>query len=288
MRTWTGADLPALISVVDAAFPSENLTADEVLSACFEGPDPSIVLGLPDGEGAVAVVACPSEEGPLASVVLLGVAPGARGEGRGRRLLQAAEEWAFDGALANRLWAGGPAPFLLWPGVDVQWIPALCLLESAGYRDDASVLVLSFPSSYRAATPPHIELRRVVGDDDADLAMRLCSAQWPASIGPVGRAIEHATCFLAVAQAASGEQGAPAGLVCHSVNRTGWVGPIAVTSAQQRRGIGSALLSAVAADLRVAGVREAHVCPGRPAHFFARAAGATTSRVFLRFSRARG
>ncbi len=82
----------------------------------------------------------------------------------------------------------------------------------------ASVLVLSFPSSYRAATPPHIELRRVVGDDDADLAMRLCSEQWPASVGPVGRAIEHATCFLAVASgrirgstASAGRAGLPFG-----------------------------------------------------------------------------
>jgi GNAT superfamily N-acetyltransferase len=285
--TWTRTDLPALVSVVDAAFPSEDLSADEVQSACFEDPDPSTVLGLPDGEGAVAVVAHPSAEGPIASLVLLAVDPTARGEGRGRRLLRAAEEWAFDAAGAASLCAGGSAPFFLLPGVDVHWTPALCLLESAGYLDEGAVLLLSFPAAYRVEAPPDIELRRVVSDEDAKAALRLCSEQWPTSVRAVGRAVEHATCFLALADTGSSEAASPVGLVCHSVNRTGWVGPIAVTSSHQHRGIGSALLAAVTSDLRVSGTREAHVCPGRPGRFFARAAGASTSRVFLRLRRSR-
>ena len=289
VRTWTGDDLPALASVVDAAFPSEDLSADEVQSACFEDPDPSTVLGLSGGEGAVAVVARPSEDGPIASTILLAVDPAARGEGRGRRLLQAAEEWAFDEAGAVSMYAGGSAPFFVWPGVDAHWTPALCLFESAGYTDAGAVLMLSFPASYRLAPPADIELRRVVSDEDAKLATEFCSEQWPASVPEIGRAVEHATCFLAMAgfDAVTGAGNAPVGLVCHSVNRTGWIGPIAVTRAQRHRGIGSALLAAVTADLRIAGTREAHACPGRPARFFARAAAASTSRVFLRLRRLR-
>jgi GNAT superfamily N-acetyltransferase len=284
VHTWTAADLPALVSVVDAAFPGEDLSADEIQSACFEDPDPSVVFGLDGGEGTVAVVARPSQGGPVASVLLLAVEPAARGQGRGRRLLQAAEEWAFDAAGAVSLSAGGSAPFFLWPGVDVHWMPALCLFESAGYFESGAVLLSSFPAAYRAEPPPGVELRRVVGDEDAELVLRFCAEHWPASVAEIRRAVDHATCFLALAEAAEGED-APLGLVCHSVNRTGWVGAMAVKSDHRRRGIGSALLGAVTSDLRVSGVREAHICPGRPVRFFARVAGATTSRAFLRLCR---
>jgi GNAT superfamily N-acetyltransferase len=297
VHTWTGADLPALVSVVDAAFPGEDLSADEVQSACFEDPAPSIVLGLPDGEGAVAVTARPSEMGPIASLLLLAVAPAARGEGRGRRLLEAAEEWAFDEAGAIRVGAAGSAPFSLWPGVDVHWTPALCLFDSAGYRDDGAAVLLSFPSSYRAAPPPGVELRRVVSDEEAKMAARFCAEQWPAWGAEVGRAVEHGCCLVALAPAAPGTPAAPAapagdgtmpvGLVCHSVSRTGWIGPIGVVEGHRGLGIGSALLAAVSTDLMVAGIREAHVWPGDPMGFFARRAGASTSRVFLRRSRSR-
>jgi mycothiol synthase len=283
VRTWSGEDLAALVSVVDAAFPGEDLSADEVQSACFEDPDHSTVLGLAGGEGAVAVVARPSEHGPIASLTLLAVDPAAREEGRGRRLLQAAEEWAYDEAGAIGLYAGGSAPFFLWPGVDIHWTPALCLFESAGYLDAGARLLLSFPASYRAEPPADVEIRRAVTDQDAKLALDFCVEQWPASVHEIGRALEHATCFLAIA----GTGATPVGLVCHSVNRNGWIGPIALTCAQQHRGIGSALLGAVTSDLRVAGTREAHVCPGRPVRFFARAAGASTSRAFLRLLRSR-
>jgi GNAT superfamily N-acetyltransferase len=283
--TWTAADLSAVVSVVDAAFPGEDLTADEVQSGCFEDPDPSAVFGLPGGEGTVAVVARPSQGGPVASVLLLAVEPSARGEGRGRRLLQAAEEWAFDAAGAVSLSAGGSAPFFLWPGVDVHWIPALCLFESAGYLDSGAVLLSSFPASYRAEPPPGVELRRVVSDEDAELVQRFCAEHWPASVAEIRRAVEHATCFLALAEAGVGEEATTVGLVCHSVNRTGWVGAMAVESGHRHRGIGSALLGAVTSDLRVSGTREAHICPGRPIRFFARVAGATTSRTFVRLRR---
>jgi len=285
VRTWTGADLPALVSVVDAAFPGEDLSADEIQSACFEDPSPSIVFGLPDGEGAVAVVARPSETGPIASLLLLAVSPAARGEGRGRRLLEAAEEWAFEGAGAVRIGAAGSAPFCLWPGVDVHWTPALCLLESAGYRDDGAALLLSFPSSYRAAPPPGVELQRVVSDEEATLAALFCLEHWPAWAPEVGRAVEHGCCVIALAPTGAGD--GPVGLICHSVSRTGWIGPIGVVEGHRGRGIGSALLAAVSTDLMVAGIRETHVWPGHPMGFFARRAGASTSRVFLRRSRSR-
>jgi len=286
VRTWTGADLPALVSVVDAAFPGEDLSVDEVQSACFEDPDPSIVLGLAGGEGAVAVVARPSERGPLASLLLLAVEPAARGEGRGRQLLRAAGEWAFDGAGAVSLSAAGSPPFSLWPGVDVHWTPALCLFESEGYLDEGAVLLLAFPSSYRAASPPSVELRRVVSDDDARVAALFCVEQWPAWVPEVRRAVEHACCFLALSLPPAGDA-TPVGLACHSVSRTGWIGPIGVKSSHRRRGIGSALLGAVSTDLMVSGFREGCVWPGHPTEFFARSAGASTSRVFLRRSRPR-
>jgi hypothetical protein len=55
---------------------------------------------------------------------------------------------------------------------------------------------------------------------------------------------------------------------------------MATATRRQARGIGSALLGELCRDLMVAGHTDAEICWVGPARFYAKAAGATVSRVF--------
>jgi GNAT superfamily N-acetyltransferase len=281
VRIWEPAEAGELTGLVDVALPGEGLGADEVVAACFEDPDPSVVLGLPDGKGAVAVVVRGEPGDRQAHLVLLAVEPAAQGQGRGRRLLAAAEEWAFDGMGADEVVVGGSSPFELWPGVDVRWTRSLCLFEVAGYRSRGTALVWSCPSTHRAMPPAGVEVRRVLDDRDAAAAVDWAGCHLAATAGAVGRGVEQGGCFVAIA----GD--AVVGVVCHSVNRAGWIGPIGVAADHRRSGIGRAMLGAACADLRATGLTDAYFSGSGPVRFLVRATGASVSRVFLTMTRPR-
>jgi GNAT superfamily N-acetyltransferase len=283
VRIWTRADAPSLCALVDLTLPGERLSADEIVAACFEDPERSAVIGLEGGEGAVAVVARTDGDRVVAHLLMLAVEPAAQGQGRGRRLLAAAEEWAFDGIGADEVHAGGSLPFgpWLWPGVDVRWTRSLCLFEAAGYSSRGVSLVLSCPSTHRAEPPDGVDVRRVLADDDAAAALVWSDQQMPAWAPVVGRAVDHGSCFVASAD------GRVLGLICHSVNRAGWVGPVGVSADKRGRGVGRALLGAACRDLRDAGLPDVYISPPEPLEFFVRSAGASVSRVFCRLARAR-
>jgi GNAT superfamily N-acetyltransferase len=274
MRIWTRADAPAFCALVDVTLPGELLSADEVVSTCFEDGDPSIVLALPGAQGAAAAVVRTIGGQRVTHLLLLAVEPAAQGRGLGRQLLAAVEEWAFDGMGSTAIRTGGWSPFGLWPGVDVRWTRSLCLFEAAGYQAGEVALVLSCPSTYRAPCPERVEVRRVLQDRDAAAALSWSDRHLPGWHYQIGRAVEHGSCLLAL------ERGEIAGLVCHSVNRTGWLGPITVAPARRGTGIGRALLSAACIDLRAAGHADVQIATPAPIGFFARSAGASVSRVF--------
>lgn len=275
MRIWGRDDAARLSGLVDLTLPGEGLGADEVVSACFEDPDPAIVLALPGGEGAVAVVVREAGPARTAHLILLAVEPPAQSEGRGRRLLAAAEEWAFDAMGSSQVVAGGCAPFGLWPGVDVRWTRSLCLFEAAGYHTGPAALVLSCPSTHRAPAPPGVEVRRVLNDADATAAVAWAAIHLPGHGPALLRAVEQACCFVALAD------GQVAGVVGHSINRAGWIGPIGVGPRYRRLGVGRALLGAACADLRSTGLADAHISDSGPIEFFVRSTGASVARVFV-------
>jgi mycothiol synthase len=274
MQVWTRADAPALCALVDITLPGEGLSADEVVSTCFEDTEPSIVLALPGGQGAAAAVVRAVGDRKVVDLLLLVVEPAAQGQGRGRQLLAAVEEWAFDTVGASAVRAGRSSAFGLWPGVDVRWTRSLCLFDAAGYEVADVALVLSCPSTYWTPAPEAVEVRRVLEDDDATASQSWTALHLPRWSAVVARSVEHGSCLVAV------KRGEIAGLVCHSVNRTGWVGPIAVAADQRGRGIGRALLGATCRDLRAAGLADVQISPSAPIEFFARSAGASVSRVF--------
>lgn len=266
---WDRARADDLSALLDESFPDESLTHDEVVACVYE--DGGAVLGFADGDGAVAVSAL----GAQGFVKALAVAPRARGEHRGRQLLDAAEAWLFDNG-CDRVLPGPSAPFYLWPGVDVRWTGALALFESAGYAPVGANLNMSYPSTFRADPPASVEVRRVLESGDVEATLKLCDAHWPHWGPETRRGIDQAGAFAAVERAS----GDVIGFVCHSVNRTGWLGPMATDPSRQRGGVGSSLLAAVATDVRELGRADVEVAWVGPVRFYARAAGASVSRVF--------
>ena len=279
MDMWGPERAGDLAALLDDALPAEHLTADELEACCWDGwPSSAAVLALSGGEGAVAVGWTDGPDGRRTGVVrLIAVLPAATGEGRGRALLDAGHEWLFDAGAASVVAAGLP-PSYLWPGVDVRATRAMCLAESAGYREVGAALNLSFPSTFRARVPEGFEVRRVLDDADAGAVLELCAGEFGGTtwVAEAGRGIEHGACHAAVETAT----GRLAAFACHSVNRAGWFGPTGTDPAFRRRGVGAALLSACATDLAVAGYPDVEVAWIGPFGFYARTAGAAVSRVF--------
>jgi GNAT superfamily N-acetyltransferase len=260
-----------LAGLVEVAFPGDPLTPDELVACCWD--DPGVVLGDAAGDTAVAVVMRDNDGNPTGWVKLLAVAPSSQGIGRGRDLLAAAEAWAWDHG-ARRVRAGSSAPFYLWPGVDVRWTRALSLLEGAGWVPTGAELNLSCPTTHRARPPEGVELRRVLEPADAEAVVGFVDQRWPHWVAETRRGIEHGSCFAALAG------GDVVGFACHSVNRGGWVGPMGTDPGRQRGGVGSALLGSLCQDLRVAGYPDAEIAWVATVRFYAKAAGASVSRVF--------
>lgn len=284
METWDRSRLVELVSITDAALPAENLTGDELLASCWEGGEPSIVLALDGGEGVIAGVQRNVNGRWVAYVQVIAVRPEARRLGHGRALVEALAAWAFADGEVTSLAVGGGGPFYLWPGVDVHATAALCLFESTGFRPVGAELNLSFSSRHQrppvgsspaAEAAPPFEIRRVLDDADSVRVLGFVERNWPGWRAEAARAVEHGSCHMAVA-----DDDAVVGFACHSVNRLGWLGPMGTDVSRRSTGVGRALLAAIAADLRGAGIESVEVSWVGPIGFYAKAAGATVSRAF--------
>jgi GNAT superfamily N-acetyltransferase len=261
-----------LFALVDEALPRERLTADELLTGCFD--DPGVVLWLPDGSGAVSAVTRSYGEFTLGWIRLIAVAPDARRHGRGRALLAAAEDWAYAQG-ASEMHLGESAPFYFWPGVPGDAMEMLCLAEAARYDPAGGELNMSIPTTFRAPIPDGVVMRRVVDDADAAVVAAFTESHWPHWVAELRRGIEQGGCHAAFDQ----HDRAVLGFACHSVNRAGWVGPMGTDSARRGRGVGHALLSALCVDLMTANYRDAEISWVGPVRFYAKA-GARVSRMF--------
>jgi GNAT superfamily N-acetyltransferase len=275
VEPWAPERVDDLLALTDASLADEQLSADELLAACWEGG--ASVLGIgPPGEaiGAVSVMLRRFGDVPVGFLQLLVVAPGRRRQGMGRALLEAAEQWTWAQG-ARELHASGSAPNYLWPGVDVHATAMLCLLEAAGWDETGAALDMRVPAAYRAPSPAGCVVQRVVDDADARAVITLVEREWPEWVPETARALDQGTCLAAF----DVDSGDPIGFACHSVNRAGWFGPTGTAPAARHRGVGLALLGEVCADLMVAGFRDVEICWIGPVGFYA-AAGGEVSRVY--------
>jgi GNAT superfamily N-acetyltransferase len=277
IEPWGRDRLAAVMTVVDAALPNEGLSEDDLAANLFDDPDPIHVGGAASGEGFAGTVVRTTMGRPIAHVQAIAVTPQAQRHGIGRALLQDAQRWAFEEHGAAAVVAGGGAPYYLWPGVDVHATGAQCLFEAMGYRPQRAYLDLSYPSRFRAPVPAGIEVRRVLSDEDAERTSAFVKRVWPNWVAECRRGIEHGSCHIAISEA----DGGVVGFGCHSVNRVGVLGPIGTDPGRQHGGVGAALMSAISVDVMAAGFDEVQVSWIGPFGFYAKTAGATTSRTYL-------
>lgn len=225
------------------------------------------------------------DQGPerkVGYVRLLVVDPAARNQGLGRSLLAQAQAWLYDRGV-DEIRIGGDAPFYLWPGVDVGWTAALSLFESAGYRDEGSVLNLSCPSSFCAIPSTQLTVGPVHTEQDATDVANLVEREWPLWRSEVMRAVQGGSCVMARAQT-----GVAIGFGCHSVNRAGWIGPLGATASKRGSGIGSAILGELCRQISATGRDRCEIAWIGPIGFYAKVADAHVSRVFQQRVRRRG
>lgn len=259
-----------LSALLGAALPEEQLSAEELSATLFDDPDGE-VLGADDGAIGVAL------RGDDGYVTVVVVDPGAQRRGIGRSLLAEGESWLRERG-ATRVVTGAAAPRYLWPGVDdVAHAAALALFGSAGYEPVAAHRNHRCSTSFRSIAPDGVDVRRVrAGTPDADAVLAFTAAAFPQWVDEVSRAVPNGCCHAAFAL----DDGAATGFGCHSVNRAGWIGPMATDPSRQRRGVGAALLGAVCRDLELAELDEAEIAWVGPDEFYEKTAGSTVSRRF--------
>jgi GNAT superfamily N-acetyltransferase len=164
---------------------------------------------------------------------------------------------------------GTAVPRYLWPGVDFRFTAALAFFEAAGFEPSGAACNMAIPTSFRADSPAGV----VVDREDGDGAAALASSSFPQWRDEVERGTAAGNCYAA----RSG--GDTIGFACHSVNRAGWIGPMATDPGRQRAGVGRSLLAAACGALAAEGHAVADIAWVGPIGFYAKA-GATVSRVF--------
>ena len=253
-----------LARLVAIALPDEGLTAADLETCCY-GPDTEVL-----GDEHAAAVLTVKGSGALAAawLVLLAVHPDHQRRGRARELVaESAGRARAAGAIDIHL--GTAIPRYVWPGVDFRFTAALALFEAMGFEPYGAACNMAIETTFRARSPAGIVVEREEGDGAAKLAGR----GFPHWCDEVERGTAAGTCY------AAREGGDTIGFACHSVNRAGWIGPMATDPERQRGRAGRALLGAVCAVLADSGHGEADIAWVGPIGFYAKA-GATVSRVF--------
>jgi GNAT superfamily N-acetyltransferase len=255
-----------LAGLCAAAMPDEQLTADELAYLCFGDDDD--VIG--DEQGAAVLQRQTFGEHVAAWLILVAVEPACQGRGRGKELVHAATARARELGARDLLLASA-VPRYIWPGVDLTNTRAGMLLETCGFERDWVGTNMAIDTSFRREPPASVVIERETGGGAHDFAQRA----YPNWIPELDRAVAHGTAF-----AARDTSGNTIGFGCHSVNRFGWIGPMATDPTLQHGGVGSAVVSAVCADLAERGCPIGEISWVSNLRFYGKC-GATVSRVFM-------
>jgi mycothiol synthase len=254
-----------LAALCTAAMPAERLARNELEYLCFGESDE--VIGDADGAAVLQM----QHFGALSAgwLTLVAVAPARQGKGRGKELVHAAMDRARELG-ARELLLASAVPRYIWPGVDLANTRAGMLLESCGFARDWVGLNMTIDTAFRRDPPAGV----VVEAETTRGAHDFAAGEYPHWVPELDRAVA-----LGTAVAARNEHGVTIGFACHSVNRAGWIGPMATLPDRQHRGVGSALLAACCADLARRGIATGEISWVSNVRFYGKC-GARVSRVF--------
>jgi GNAT superfamily N-acetyltransferase len=251
--------------------PEENLTAAELEHLCFganEQGDRDECFG--DERGVAVLQLQRLGEHVAAWLVLTVVHPDHQSRGLAKELVQAVCDRA-RAAGARDVMLASAIPRYVWPGVDTANTRAGMLLETLGFERDWVGINMAIPASFRRPSPAGITIESETGSGAHDFA----KAAFPHWVPELDRAVQ-----LGTAVAARDTQGGTVGFACHSVNRAGWIGPMATDPTLQHGGVGSAMLGALCADLDGHGIATGEISWVSNLRFYGKC-GARVSRVFL-------
>ena len=272
MEAWHPERLTELADLWNEAAPDEPLVEDE-LEACWRPGN--TVIG--DDHGAVVT----HRTGSTVSLDLLAVRPEARRRGAGTRLVVAAIE-AVGG---DRVQWGASAPWYLWPGIESTRTEALAFAESMGFEHRSPAIQnMAIDTHWQVGgAPPAGLIVRRADPETAGSMLDLVANEFPVWVDELTRAVEHGTAHIVFDD--SSDHAVPVGVGAHSVNRLGWIGPMATFASARGHGVGTEALRAVCADLASAGYARAEIAWVGPIRFYAKVGGATIGRTFLPLSR---
>ncbi len=256
----------ALAALCASTMPNERLTASELEFLCFGEGDEA----LGDERGTALLHTQRFGSYLAAWLMLVAVDKGAQGKGLGKELVHAVADRAR--ALgARELLLASAVPRYVWPGVDLGNTRAGMLLESCGFERDWLGINMAIATSFRRDAPAGCTVEREQGTGAHDFA----AIAYPNWVPELDRAVALGTAF-----AARDATGATIGFGCHSVNRSGWIGPMATDPASQHGGVGSAVVAAVCADLAARGHAAGEISWVSNLRFYGKC-GARVSRLFM-------
>jgi GNAT superfamily N-acetyltransferase len=255
-----------LAACCEAAMPEEQLTANELTRICFGDGD--CVIG--DERASAAYTIKRFGDYVAAWLLLIAVAPGEQGRGRGKALIAdiceaARAQGARDLHLANAI------PRYVWPGADLANTRAGMLFETMGFERDLVGINMRIDTAFRRDPPAGVIVERETGKGAIDFAAR----EYPHWIEELSVGIDKGGAFAARRV----DDGETIGFACHSVNRRAWIGPMATEPSRQHGGVGSALLAALCEDLAADGIPAGEISWVSNLRFYGKC-GATVSRIF--------
>lgn len=261
----------ALAALCRAAMPQERLTVEELAYLCFGVSADGDVDEIVGDERGAAVMQVQRFGAHVAVwLVLVVVDPARQSRGLGKELVRAVIDRAGELGAQDVLLASA-IPRYLWPGVDTANTRVGMLLETLGFERDWVGINMAIDTSFRRAAPAGIRVELETGTGAHDFAV----VAYPHWVPELDRAVD-----LGTAVAARAADGHTIGFACHSVNRAGWIGPMATDPTCQHGGVGSAVLAGLCVELERRGVAAGEISWVSNLRFYGKC-GAQVSRVFL-------
>ncbi|MFI7639833.1 GNAT family N-acetyltransferase [Nonomuraea sp. NPDC049400] len=232
-------------------------------------------------DGGVVMASLSAGDPAAGHIDLLAVHPSVQGQGRGRALVRAAEEW-LRGQGARQARFAGNAPCYAWPGIDVRYTAAACLAESLGYERYQVAWNMTADLSTDLSVEDDLRrlekagVRVLAAGADRERVAAFVEEQWNE------RWAWEATHAAGLHYAE--RDGRVLGFAAWGA-RPGWFGPMGTSPDARGLGVGRVLLRRCLADQRAAGQASAQIGWVGPLRFYSHAVGARAERVFWLYRR---